>query len=319
MSHKPTHLGAEDLKSIRQCAACGGTNLVPAETIQTPYTLTYFRCRSCNLMFMNPMPKQDWYDRFYADVFWERRAKKNLRKQLEEQLAKEADRAHAILNLIDEATLGEGYVLEVGCAFGLICRSLGERLKLTPVGVEPSIVARKFAARHIQIIGRTAADIADWHPERALQLVIFSNVLENISDPEAALTLLKDKLSGLLVIETPDPIFASATSIYHPYVFSADSLHILLNRLGFQILRHERDKSDPQAQRIVARLGNNQNLIHFQKKTAFFPIKRATGRRFIGFQKEFRKLIRNKKKRHRLIDDIDKNLINNILKNEEIY
>jgi hypothetical protein len=262
-------------------------------------------------MFMNPMPTQDWYDEFYATQFWEGKAGDTPEKQLREQLLKEAGRAHDIFRFIDGSISGDGYVLEIGCAYGVIARSLGKRLGLAPLGVEPSEGARAFAGKHIRIVGKTAADLEDWNPDLPVRLVVLSNVLENIVDPEATLRILKQKLDGHLVIETPDPIFSRAVSIYHPYVYTAHAMNALLTRLGFDVIRHERDPADPQAQRFLAIAGTGKSILK-ATSPALFPLRRHIGLTLSNAQKRYGKWL-GWKKPQRKIDDWDRETIKTLV------
>jgi hypothetical protein len=254
-------MNPEDLTPLNACPACGGIYLVPSETIHKPYRLVYSRCRDCNLIFMNPMPRQAWYDRFYASAFWEGKSGANPDKELRAQLGKEADRAHAVVDFLSGATLGEGLAIEIGCAYGMLIRSVSHRLGLVPAGIEPSDGARAFAARHIHMLGKSASDIATIDTDRPVALIIMSNVLENIVDPASVLRTIRARFSAHVVIATPDPLRSRAVSLYHPFVYSASALSALLTRTGFDVLRHARDPRDPQAQMFLAAPGSGTSVV----------------------------------------------------------
>jgi hypothetical protein len=179
--------------------------------------------------------------------------------------------------------------------------------------------ARAFAGKHIGIVGKTAADVERWNPDRPVRLVVLSNVLESIVDPEATLRILKQKLDGHLVIETPDPIFSRAVSIYHPYAYTAHAMNALLTRLGFDVIRHERDSADLQAQRFLATAGTGKSILS-PRPPALFPLRRHIGLAFskhigLAFSKAQKRYGKwpGWKKPQRKIDDWDRETINTLV------
>jgi 2-polyprenyl-3-methyl-5-hydroxy-6-metoxy-1,4-benzoquinol methylase len=244
-------------------------------------------------MFMNPMPSQSWYDVFYRTQFWEiKSTKKGATSALVNryQWEKELHRAQQLHEFLTgfASDLSAGYLLEIGCAYGLIASSLARRLGLTAAGVEPSEAARHFAEQHcgVRIVAETAGQLSDWQPDMPLRLVVMSHVFENIVDPTATLVLLREKLAphGLLVIETPNPQWRTAVSIYHPYVYSKHAINAISRRAGFDVLKYEASgrpltRSLPLFQRILLRpstSGVGTSVIQEGRDTAF-PLRRRLG------------------------------------------
>ena len=293
---------SNDLMSLDCCPACRSGDLVPSETIKKPYWLTYMRCRACNLMFMNPMPSQAWYDEFYRHAFWEGKAAANRKNELSAQLYKEADRAHAIVEFMQGAQVSDGMVLEVGCAYGLLARSVAHRLGLEPAGIEPSDEARRFAEQHIRILGETAADLANI--DANISLVILSNVLENIVDPETVLSTIRKRFGSYLIVVTPNPLRSRAVSLYHPFVYSAQAMERALLWTGFDVLRYSLDPEDPQAQMFFAAPSDGKLPLDLAQK--FFVMRRKLGL-YITKRKK------RKKKRSLRLDDWDRQTIEKLL------
>jgi 2-polyprenyl-3-methyl-5-hydroxy-6-metoxy-1,4-benzoquinol methylase len=273
----------EALHRVERCAACGSTSFAASETITSPRVLTYSRCVSCNLIFMNPMPAQEWYDSFYASQFWEI---KWATRDLQER--KEVRRALDLLRFLgsEGERLRGGAVLEIGCAFGLVGRTLADNLGMIPLGIEPSGAAREFAEKHgVTIIARTARELKDWEPKTPVKLVVLPHVLENIIDPESTLRLLHDKIDpeGLLIIETPNPIYMTAVSLFHPYVYSKHALSRLLMRCAFDVIKHRNCKPSseilPVHQRFLSQPCKSESprSVITSRARGYFPMQRKVG------------------------------------------
>ena len=186
-------LDPNDMVSREACPGCGARSLVEyAEIDFNKVVIPYSRCCHCSLIFMNPMPTQDWYNGLYANEFWE--AKSNDLAMPEtavktKQLTKELQRAEKLWHFLETSDvplpLG-GRVLEVGCAYGLIVKVIAERLGAKALGVEPSHAAREFAQRAVgvDVVAETIDQLEDCNLLQSLDMLIFSHVMENIVDLE---------------------------------------------------------------------------------------------------------------------------------------
>jgi len=256
-------------------------------------------------MFMNPMPSQAWYNRFYAQEFWEEKSVKSGVEQFElqeDQALKELKRAQIVFRFLSDSKClpPEGArILEVGCAFGLIGRSIAVRFGGVAFGAEPSDSASAFAKQHVgvDIVARGADDLEHWDPSAPVNLVIFSHVIENIVDPLAVLSQVYRLLGpqGLLYIETPNPVFQRSTSIYHPYIYSARAIKHLVRRAGFDVKVYEtnglpRNSVVPRFQRLVAIKGSKPDSALPPPKPGMisFPLRRRAGLSFWRLGKAFR-------------------------------
>lgn len=301
-----------DLTAHTHCPICGSGDLRKSEDIEfRKAAIHYDRCGHCELMFMNPMPSQSWYNRFYAEEFWEgkntegKSVKQSGKKEFkieEQQSLKELHRAQVLFRfLADNNRLPPrgARILEIGCAFGLIGRSLAARVGGVSFGVEPSDAARAFAKTHVgvNVIARNTDELSQWNQDAPVDLVIFSNVLENIVDPIATLSQVHRMLAtnGQLVIETPNPVFQRSTSIYHPFVYSARAIKHLVTRSGFDIKAYEtnglpRNKLIPRFQRLIAvKMERKINPLSPPKPGVIpFPLRRRAGLSFWTFGKWFR-------------------------------
>lgn len=200
------------------------------------------RCLSCSLVYLNPHPNQSWYDKFFADQYWETKAqiwevdvRDNIR-QWRKQLHR-AERYLAFLAAAGLAPHAGSRILEIGCAYGIIVRTLADHYQGLACGIEPSNIARRFAQEEmgVEIIGESATGLDGWCPEEPVDLVVFSHVLEYFADPNPVLAAIRKFISpnGLLLVETPNIHFLKSAHIFHPFCYSKRSLAALLERHGF--------------------------------------------------------------------------------------
>lgn len=210
-------------------------------------TLEYQLCRHCSLLFLNPVPSQDWYNRLYAREFWEAKSTLKSRQQAsmnEYQWKKEFLRAEKFIDFLEDAdvTLEPGsFILDVGCAYGLVARTLADHFDSTALGVEPSKVARDFCKQfsQVEIVAENMDYLADWKPNTPVELFVFSHVMENIVDLNKVFHTVGKLLKpdGLILMDTPNLFFTNSLHIHHPYCFCEQALYHLFGNHGFHILR----------------------------------------------------------------------------------
>ncbi len=242
-------LTPEDVIPHGRCPICDGDDLVPYTELNfREITIPYQRCRRCDLVFMNPVPNQDWYDRLYGQAFWETKSAKVALEQTQarqKQLIKELQRTDKLCATLDTAGCAPApgaRLLEIGCAFGLIISSIAERFQATPFGVEPSELAAGFAKTlgGVEIIAPTIDRLSETAPGpgEAMDVILFSHVMENVVDLNKVFTAIDRWLTpnGVVLMETPNSTVQNSTHIYHPYCFSQDSLRRLFEGHGFEIV-----------------------------------------------------------------------------------
>ncbi len=271
---EPLKLSAADQVRHDACPVCGSGETAPfRHGAYQESPVRHERCVRCSLVFLNPRPTQAWYDRFFAERYWEDKAEKwnvdaraNVR-QWRKQLVR-AERYIAFLSAAGLAPAAGTKYLDIGCAYGLIARMLADRYDGIACGIEPSHVARRFAADEsgVEIIAETSAGLGAWRPEVPVGLVVFSHVLEYIADPNDVFAAVRRLIApdGLVLVETPNIYLMRAAHIHHPYCYSKRSLgmnvgqawfrlanRFPLNRLGGLLNGHRRGLSPASRQRLA--------------------------------------------------------------------
>ncbi len=251
---KPKNLPAialtpDDVIPHARCPVCGGNDLLPYfELTFHQITIPYQRCRDCDLVFMNPVPNQDWYDRLYGQAFWETKSAKSALEKTQarqKQLIKELQRTDKLCATLDAAGCSPkpgARLLEIGCAFGLIISSIAEHYQAAAFGVEPSGLAAGFAQTlgGVEIIASTIDQLSEMEPgaDQKMDVILFSHVMENVVDLNKVFKAIDRWLApdGVVLMETPNSTVQNSTHIYHPYCFSQDSLRRLYGGNGFEIV-----------------------------------------------------------------------------------
>ena len=222
-----------DLGRRDSCRVCSGEHR-PEPAVGR---LTYVRCRSCGLVFMEPMPSQRWYDGRYAAEYWEGQAKRDDRAdETSRRLRKEHLRAIAYAEVARAAGLPpEGTLLEIGCGTGGAAATLAEALGWSAAGVEPDVASRVIATTIGVTVDATDIDGLIAHG-RTFGLILLSHVLEHVVDPDRFLTQVLRLLApnGVLLIEVPNGMTNESLHLFHPYLFTRRALTTLLLRHGLQ-------------------------------------------------------------------------------------
>jgi SAM-dependent methyltransferase len=250
-------LGADDVIPRDHCPVCAGGDLVAYEKLTfREITIPYQRCRACDLVFMNPVPNQAWYDRLYGQAFWETKSAKAAEAEhlaRQKQLIKELQRTEKLCATLDAmgcAPPRGGRILEIGCAFGLIISTIADHYQTQAFGVEPSELAAGFAKTlcGVKILAPTIEKLNEAGPRSNVQsddqsggqmdLILFSHVMENVVDLNIVFQVIEKWLApgGVVLMETPNSTVQNSTHIYHPYCFSRTSLRRLYGKHGFEII-----------------------------------------------------------------------------------
>ncbi|NQT90533.1 MAG: methyltransferase domain-containing protein, partial [Candidatus Omnitrophica bacterium] len=163
---------------------------------------------------------------------------------------KEANgRRKAAKRVLDEISdfKKKGRLLEIGCACGFLldeARQSGWEAS----GIEPSRWAAEYA-RDALGLDVTNGALEDSDIDKgAFDVIVAIDVLEHLSDPKSALKKMRESLKedGLLYVAIPD-ISSAASRLFksrwwgikrhHLYYFTKETLRLLLEREGFEVVR----------------------------------------------------------------------------------
>ncbi len=241
-SGRSRHLVFEDRSETISCPC--GSALPAREVFRTP-TRQYWRCPSCDLMFLSPRPTAHAVREFYRDSYTAAYGK----------VESSSDRSpvySSVLGHLSWHRVPPGRLLDIGCGDGrflALCRKAG----WTCYGLELSRQAAEQAARR----GITMLP-DDWlnlspRPKDAgdrYDAITLVNVLETVSDPVAVLRRVKQALAprGVVLIRVSNgafhvPLRRTAQRLglqfqqaFHLFVYTPRAVRTLLRSVGLEPL-----------------------------------------------------------------------------------
>jgi len=242
----------------RACNICGGTDFRllgyhggEAHRQGKGVKTRIVKCRTCALIFPNPMPHPDGPDVRYADVsgYFEEvmQASDEAHRALGDQLARDAERL-----------LGrKGKFLDVGCGRGGVVWAAAQR----GWDAEGCDISEAFVRHATEVTGvnARAAKLEDiGYPDHSFDVVTLVEVIEHLYNPRQTLEELQRIIrpGGLLYLSTPNEesiyqtlgnLYCRARgldwcvnlcptwNLYHIYGFGPRSLRYLLEQTNFSI------------------------------------------------------------------------------------
>lgn len=202
------------------------------------------RCENCGLIYLNPRPASSSYNGIYPAAYDQFESFPDKQNKSGRMLKYGFQKR---INAIEKYVKG-GLLCDIGCATGDFLYELSLRTNWKGLGIEPSPEASEIArSRGINIIQNRIEEIATIG-ESQFDVVTMWNVIEHLEDPQGALEKIAQWMipNGLLVITTPN--FESLDRLFfgrywigyelprHYYVFSTETLSLLLSKAGFQLV-----------------------------------------------------------------------------------
>lgn len=219
----------------------------------------FFHCEACDVRYQYPGLTPEEEARFYAsefEGFMASRAGSNGGwLKAENHIAANEPTRQRRMKYLAPHMGARDRVLEVGCSSGFMLFPLAETGHAC-VGIEPSGVFSEFVRNRGLTIFDSLSHMHDVTPDAQFDIIIHFFVLEHIANP---IGFLKEQLAllkpgGKIIFEIPnaaDPLYSIYNipaferfywSLAHPWYFSEDSMHYLLEQLGhpYTILREQR-------------------------------------------------------------------------------
>jgi SAM-dependent methyltransferase len=251
--------------SLRTCDLCGNTDF---RLLSFFYELEGERlqgkqCRSCSLMFLDPLPTPAQLERLYGKEYFTDRANYN-REEKDRKFIEESDKLDLSKPRADKFTdymlanyPGRQFrYLEVGCGPGYTLKSL-ESLGWKAHGLEISEHAADFARQHLHLPVVTGnIETTEDFTDSQFDLVYMGDVIEHLRSPSATVAKFARILApgGLLVLALPSTLNLPALRLglgayralgrqrkmdippYHLYEFTPRTIQALLEKHGFRVV-----------------------------------------------------------------------------------
>lgn len=249
---------------VTACPGCGSTSIrsfsytIESERQPRDMHFAQARCRTCDLVFSNPVAGSDELSAFYDSRYYEEhepdyQPRPNLEAVVRQRAREEAEGLRtSVLPYVDG-----GMFFEIGPGFGGLLAG-ARQLGFEVAGIEPSARAARFAREVMGLchVRHGTFDGSEW-PAQFCDVVYSFHVIEHVSDLRAFVSGLFRVLKpgGLAVVGTEShrnawvavrrvrswlkgrrlPEFQTAN--HHTFYFSERSLRALLERHGFETVR----------------------------------------------------------------------------------
>jgi len=204
-----------------------------------------FRCTSCALAFVSPVPSEEYLARYYA-VFHQTIGEGGEYELIDSRM--QADFPAKLALIGRHAALAGARLLDVGCGKGFFvraCRDSG----IDAMGIDLSDSGIEYATGQLGVPARLGRieDCADDLGQ--FDIATFWATIEHVPDPVSTLRAIHSVLApgGRLFMDTGigddwlDRMLPGVNQWYDPpqhlYVFSVDAMRLALSRAGFEIER----------------------------------------------------------------------------------
>lgn len=233
------------------CPVCNQSNaqlVIESQDFSlTQEAFSIYHCTPCNFRFTAPVPSQNEIGKYYKFIEYisHTDVKEGWMNQLYHAVRTKtlAQKTKWVQSLF---TGHKGHLLDIGAGTGAFVHAMKEKdWKVT--GLEPDEATRAKAFENYKIALQSTDTIFDL-PENEYEVISMWHVLEHVHALKPYLTQCFKSLkhNGRLIIAVPN--FTSFDALYykkywaaydlprHLYHFSPESMGILLNEIGFEIV-----------------------------------------------------------------------------------
>lgn len=209
--------------------------------------VTYVVCRRCGLVYTNPMLEPEELSTLYGEKLRPGRPDEAYLKANRTVSRRRYQWIARSLGLPNDEKRTPS-VLEVGCAAGVALTVFREHGWLT-TGIEPAETFAAYAREAFGLDVETGFYGAGSFEGRRFDLIVFSQVLEHVHDPDALLAQAVRNLAdgGHIFIGVPTlmrpmrPVHPMTLQAVHLWMFSLPTLTALLQRHGLSSVAHSYD------------------------------------------------------------------------------
>ena len=178
----------------RYCPVCGGRNveILYDQLFSGQFSHNIVCCKNCGFVFVNNIPDQKYYTRYYTDM---------------SKYERERDYAlhRRSCKIIKKFCRKSADIIDIGCAMGHLLYLLKKDGYANLFGIDPSPKCREIGRRKFGLIIKTA-DIFSFRTAQKYDFIILCNVLEHLRDVGKSINKITSLLrrGGYVFINVPD-------------------------------------------------------------------------------------------------------------------
>ncbi len=286
-------------EELKNCPACRTERQVVAElqSRRTSKKIRYGICATCGYMGYIDRPSQDWLANYYSRD-WDKlitRSIEEIRSEtgLEAKSGPKTSRFIAF-SLAQQLPIDKNKsILEIGSGYGEVLKNFKDIGFNSVVGVENSEHRAKIVTEAFDIPvfsgefenHQVQKNLANFKP---FGLIFSHHVLEHTFNPDEIINKISDLQDdgGYLVLALPNAmgehINYALFYLVHLHSFTKESLEIILNRNGYQIIKD--NSPDPTNIILAAQKSTNPKSI-FPRRNDYFDCARNRIIRALGMDK----------------------------------
>lgn len=235
------------------CIICRSNS--PLTIVQKFPAYSVLECKHCKYAIVDPLPSPEVLAELYNSVeYFDTHMDYDFNSISETEISKKIEFNQKLHLSNIQKYIKEGQkLLEIGSGGGFAIKAL-QNCNLKVTGVETSTIAKEFA-KEVLGVNVINSSFEDFQTEEKYDIIMLNHVLEHFLDPRAAMDKLSKllKKDGILYVRVPDHdsfdrrVYNKnwpAYGYYHISNFSAQSLRLLFEDFGLEVLETKKYISD---------------------------------------------------------------------------
>ena len=216
-----------DLETVEECPVCESVKIIPHyKTSHKDVLCNYWYCTNCTARFlierMTEESQKKYYDRTYSEL---------TQHSGDEDQEIQTMRARNFSSILKSLGIKPKVHLDVGASVGILMEEFIKEFSCDSYGVEWGEDDRNIASAK-------GLHVTDTYPDIQFDIITMAHVLEHMNDPVRDLIKLGQLLNedGCIMVEVPNAeANIHAYLLHHPIAYTAKSLEVLFERVGFDI------------------------------------------------------------------------------------
>jgi len=227
-------------------------------------------CKNCSLVYINPSPTKAEYHEYHKQDFLDEKNLKDMQDIREKMKIRDYVLKQTIFDFIESYIKPKMKILDIGCGFGTFLDIVKNKVNVEVYGVELGRLDVEAAKKYYNLDlfnGSLEEFSTNQENHNKFDVIITHHTFEHLPNPLESLGQIKKllKTDGVLYIavpnlmnikKRPDILF----QIAHPFTYSPYSLSLILEYVGFGIIKYNRNAGYPGGFEVIAKIGEKKIL-----------------------------------------------------------